>query len=306
MLDVHRLRLLRELSYRGTIAAVAQALAYTPSAVSQQLTALEREAGVALLERTGRGVRLTPAARTLVAHAEHVLAGLENAAAALAATKDGLAGRLRLGAFPSAARTLLPPALVALGRDHPDLELMVDEIDPADAAGLLRTGDLDAALTQDYDLVPVPEHAALESTVVLTEPMLLAAAEPAADLRALRSGAWIMGRPGTLCRLAAERICQAAGFEPRVRHQTDDFPTALALVAAGQGQAILPRLGAVNAPRGVVLTPLATTTRVRVTHRQGAGGQPAIAAFNGAIVDAVERYRATRCYAPAGRDGGTR
>src|SRR5439155_1309494 len=87
-------------------------------------------------------------------------------------------------------------------------------------------------------------------TVVLTEPMLLAAAEPAADLRAFRSGAWIMGRPGTLCRLAAERICQAAGFEPRVRHQTDDFPTALALVAAGQGQAILPRLGAVDAGGG--------------------------------------------------------
>jgi DNA-binding transcriptional LysR family regulator len=292
MLDVHRLRLLRELSYRGTIAAVAQALAYTPSAVSQQLTALEREAGVALLERTGRGVRLTPAAHTLVSHAEQVLAGLESAAAAVAATKGGLAGRLRLGAFPSAARTLLPPALVALGRDHPALELMVDEIDPADAAGLLRTGDLDAALTQDYDLVPVPEDAALESTVVLTEPMLLAATEASSDPRAFRSGAWIMGRPGTLCRLAAERICQAAGFEPRVRHQTDDFPTALALVAAGQGRAILPRLGAVNAPRGVVLTPLTTTTRVRVTHRRGADGHPAIAAFRGAIVDAVERYRA--------------
>lgn len=301
MLDVHRLRLLRELSYRRTIAAVAQALAYTPSAVSQQLTALEREAGVALLERTGRGVRLTPAAHTLVAHAEQVLAGLESAAAAVAATKGGLTGRLRLGAFPSAARTLLPPALVALGRDHPDLELMVDEIDPADAAGLLRTGDLDAALTQDYDLVPVPEHPALESTVVLTEPMYLASTSPPGSpagsapgrdeaVRAFRSGAWIMGRPGTLCRLAAERVCQAAGFEPRVRHQTDDFPTALALVAAGQGQAILPRLGAVNAPRSVVLTPLMTTTRVRVTHRRGAGGHPGIAAFHRAIEDAVEGY----------------
>jgi len=296
MLDVHRLRLLRELAYRGTIAAVAQALAYTPSAVSQHLSVLEREAGVPLLERTGRRVRLTAAGRVLVDHAEGVLAGLEGAEAALAAARHGLTGTLRLGAFPSAARTLLPGALVALGRDHPGLELMVEEQDPAHAAEALRTGALDAALTHDYDLVPVPEHPALESTVVLTEAMLLASSRPPADpgdpVGSFHTGDWILGKEGNLCGLAARRICEAAGFQPRIRHQTDDFPTALALVAAGQGQALMPGLGATHPPPGVVLTPLPVMARVAVTHRRGAGTHPAIAAFRAAVGQAVERYLA--------------
>src|SRR5689334_517279 len=112
MLDVHRLRLLRELSYRHTIAAVAQALAYTPSAVSQQLAALEREAGIPLLERTGRRVRLNAAGQALVAHAEAVLDELERAEASLAAARTTLTGRLRIGAFPSAAQVILPPVLI--------------------------------------------------------------------------------------------------------------------------------------------------------------------------------------------------
>jgi DNA-binding transcriptional LysR family regulator len=296
MLDLRRVRLLRELASRGTIAAVAQALAYTPSAVSQQLAVLEREAGCALLERTGRRVRLTPAGRTLVAHAEDVLAELERAEAALAASRQGLSGTLRVGAFPTAARVLLPPALVILGRDHPDLELMVEEVDPVDAAHALRTGDLDVALTQDYDLVPVPGQPALTSTVVLAEPMYLASAQPPADpadpIGSFRDRPWILGRPGTQCRLAAERICQAAGFDPGIRHQTDDYPTALALVAAGQGQTLLPRLGAVGAPTEVVLTPLASTSRVRITHRRGAEAHPAIAAFCITLSQTVERYQA--------------
>jgi DNA-binding transcriptional LysR family regulator len=297
MLDVHRLRLLRELAYRGTIAAVAQAMAYTPSAVSQQLSVLEREAGIPLLERTGRGVRLTAAARTLVGHAEEVLVRLERAEAALAVARQNLTGTLRIGAFPSAARTLLPPALVDLGRDHPGLEIMAEDFDPARAADAVRTGELDVALTQEYDLVPAPEHPALESTVVLTEPMLVASRHPPADpadpVASFRDGWWVMGKPGTLCRLAAERICQSTGFQPRVRHQTDDFPTALALVAAGQGQALLPRLAAVNTPGGVVLTPLPVMTRVSLTHRRGAGTHPATTALREAITRAVHQYVVT-------------
>src|SRR6266851_5303019 len=125
MLDVRKLRLLRELAHRATIAAVADALAYTPSAVSQQLAALEREAGVPLLRRTGRRVALTPAGAALAEHTEAVLALLEAAAAELAAASARLTGPLRIGAFPTAVRTILPTALVALGRDHPGLELMV-------------------------------------------------------------------------------------------------------------------------------------------------------------------------------------
>src|SRR5258708_28269792 len=130
-MDVRRLRLLLELARRGTITAVAEALSYTPSAVSQQFAGLEREAGVPLLERTGRRVALTPAGMILAQYAESILATLEEASAALAATRSALTGPLRVGAYPSAARTIVPPALVALGRDHPRLELMVSELDPA-------------------------------------------------------------------------------------------------------------------------------------------------------------------------------
>src|ERR1700727_687324 len=162
MIDVRRLRLLFELSRRGTITAVAEALAYTPSAVSQQLAALEREAGVPLLERAGRRVALNPAGALLARYAESVIAGLEEACAALAATRDTLAGPLRIGAFPSAARVILPPALIALGRDHPALELMVTELDPVAVPDALRTGALDVALTFTYDYVPTEPDSALE------------------------------------------------------------------------------------------------------------------------------------------------
>ncbi len=145
MLDVRRLRLLRELARRGTIAAVAEALAFSPSAVSQQLGVLEREAGLPLLERTGRRVRLTPAGQNLVLHAEAVLERLERADADLAAARGGLSGALRIGAFPTATRAIVPAALVALARLHPGLEPMVRETDPAEVAHALRAGDLDVA-----------------------------------------------------------------------------------------------------------------------------------------------------------------
>ncbi|MEU9004976.1 LysR family transcriptional regulator, partial [Streptomyces sp. NPDC048551] len=156
MLDVRRLRLLRELARRGTIAAVAEALAFSPSAVSQQLTVLEREAGLPLLERTGRRVRLTPAAQNLVRHADAVLERLERADADLAEARGGLAGALRIGSFPTATRAIVPAALVRLARRHPGLEPMISETDPAAVAHALRAGDLDVALVHEYDFVPAP------------------------------------------------------------------------------------------------------------------------------------------------------
>src|SRR5215469_13550184 len=179
MIDVRRLRLLLELTRRGTITAVADALAYTPSAVSQQLAALEREAGVPLLERTGRRVALTPAGTVLAGYAESVLAVLAEASAALAATRDSLTGPLRIGAFPSAARVILPPALVTLGRDHPGLELMVTELDPVDVPDALRSGALDVALTFVYDYVPATPDPALETEPLLDEIVYLATADQA-------------------------------------------------------------------------------------------------------------------------------
>ena len=140
MLDVRRLRLLCDLSRLGTIAAVAAAHTYSASAVSQQLSALEREAGVPLLERTGRRVTLTAAGRVVVRHGTAVLAALEQTSAALTALAAGLSGPLRIGAFPTAVRALLPATLVALGRSHPGLELMVTELDPVDVPAALGDG----------------------------------------------------------------------------------------------------------------------------------------------------------------------
>ena len=161
MLDVRKMALLRELARLGTIAAVAQAQFCTPSAVSQQLAALEREAGVPLLRRSGRGVVLTAAGADLAERAGGVLALLEEASAALASARAELSGELRIGAFPTAVRTLLPAALVALGAAHPRLELHVTELDPAQVPDALQAGLLDIALVHEYDYVPAEPDPAL-------------------------------------------------------------------------------------------------------------------------------------------------
>jgi DNA-binding transcriptional LysR family regulator len=288
MIDVRRLRLLLELSHRGTITAVADALAYTPSAVSQQLAALEREAGVPLLERSGRRVALTPAGVVLARYAGSVFAVLEEASAALAATRTSLAGRLRIGAFPSVAHTILPPALVTLGRDHPGLELMVTELDPVAVPDSLRAGTLDVALTFVYDYVPEEPDPALDTEPLLEEPVYLAAVPgagggQAGGIQDWRDASWIAGSPGTLCHTMVIRACQASGFTPRIRHYADDFATVLALVAAGQGVSLVPRLGVAQAPAGVALTPVSARRRASIAFRKGTGNHPAVAAFAAAI-----------------------
>ncbi|WP_412075392.1 LysR substrate-binding domain-containing protein [Streptomyces xanthophaeus] len=316
MLDVRRLRLLRELAHRGTIAAVAQALAFSPSAVSQQLGVLEREAGLPLLERTGRRVRLTPAGQNLVRHAEAVLERLEQADADLAEARSGLAGVLRIGSFPTATRAIVPAALTTLARRHPALEPMVSETDPAAVAHALRAGDLDVALVHEYDFVPAPSEPGLAAEPLYTEVMYLAA--PAAGtpdrpgpgagpelhpgpgqgpgpgpaqgavLRAHADAPWITATPGTLCHAMTVRACQAAGFAPRVRHQVDEFVTVLALVAAGQGVAFVPQLGiAGHEELGVRLTRLPMARRTRIAFRSGAAAHPAVAAFGAALRAAV-------------------
>ena len=280
MIDVRRLRLLLELTRRGTVTAVAEALAYTPSAVSQQLAALEREAGVPLLERTGRRVALTPAGMVLAGYAESVLATLEEASAALAATRDALTGPLRIGAFPSAARVILPPALVALGRDHPGLDLMVTELDPVDVPGALRSGALDIALTFVYDYVPAAPDPALDTEPLLEEVVYLATADPTrTSIEDCGDASWIAGSPGTFCHSLVLRACEASGFTPRIRHYADDFGTVLALVAAGQGVSLIPQLGLTGAPPQVTLTPLASRRRSSIACRKGTRHHPAVAAF---------------------------
>ncbi len=291
MLDVRRLHLLRDLARLGTIAAVAQVHGYTPSAVSQQLAVLQREAGVPLLHRSGRLVRLTPAATALVEHTEDVLAALEAAAAALASVHTGLSGLVRIGAYPTAVPTLLPRALVSLAARHPGLELMVCELDPVGIEDALRERRLDVAITHDYDVAPDPPRSTVDCVALLEEEVFLAAPagmELGADpVRGARAMPWIVGSPGTTCHQVAMSAAQAAGFAPQVRHYADDFTAVLALVAAAQGVALVPRLGTLRPPDGVDLRPLPMRRRTRVAYRRGAGRHPAVTACVDALRDSA-------------------
>ncbi|WP_030543563.1 LysR family transcriptional regulator [Streptomyces albus] len=307
MLDVRRLHLLRELDRRGTIAAVAEALTFTASAVSQQLSVLEREAGVPLLERSGRRVVLTPAGRTLVAHADAVLERLELAVSELAGAREGIRGPLRIGTFPSGGPAIVPAALAELARRHPALEPMVQEIDSARVSDGLRAGELDVALVHDYDFVPASPDTTVGQVPLLEEPMYLAtggATDGATDSApaagsAARGGTlaellgpwaaspWITARDGTTGHAMAVRACQAAGFQPRIRHQVNDFRTVLALAAIGQGAGFVPEMATAHAPEDVVLTRLPLFRRSKVAFRAGGGSHPAIAAFVAAARTAV-------------------
>ena len=224
---------------------------------------------------------------------QSVFAVLEEASAALAATRDSLTGPLRIGAFPTAARIILPPALVTLGREHPALELMVTELDPVDVPDALRTGALDVALTFVDDYVPAQPDPAVDTEPLLEETIYLASADPArTSIEDWRDAPWIAGSPGTLCHTMVIRACQACGFTPRIRHHADDFATVLALVAAGQGVSLIPQFGVINAPSEVTLAPLTSRRRTSIAYRKGTRHHPAIAAFAEAIRQSAGRLPA--------------
>ena len=194
MLDLRRLRLLSELARRGTIAEVARVVGYTPSAISQSLLQLEREAGVPLLERDGRRVRLTPAARGLVARTDRVLAELDAAEAELAADHGTVRGTVVIGAFPSAAAGLVAPAVADLCERHPELSCPVVEHEPEDGIPVLRSGELDVLVSESYEGVAAVPTGGLESHALLTEPLLLVLPREGAGAEPARGGA-ATGRP---------------------------------------------------------------------------------------------------------------
>lgn len=284
MFDPHRLRLLRELELRGTIVAVAQALDFTPSAVSQQLATLEREAGRSLLERTGRSVRLTEAGRVLAGHADLILAQLERARSDLDRLGGQVVGELRLGTFGSAMRTVVTPALLRLSAAHSSLRVRVTEVDPATAPDSLRSGQLDVALLQQYDCLPRWADPNLDAEPLFAEAVYLATSETVQhDLGDCATLPWISGTPGTLCDLATVRACENAGFHPEIRHRTDDFAAVLALVEAGQGVALVPDLAVVDVSDRVHLAKLPITRRTSLAYRRGAGSDPLVGAAREAL-----------------------
>ena len=280
MLDVRRLRVLREVALRGSIAGAAEALRFTPSAVSQQVAKLEREACVALVERGPRSISLTPAGWRLVEHAEAILDRLARAEIELRA----LAGEppaLRLGAITTAAVGIVPDALVRFGAVRPDVEVTVAEADPLASLARLPTREIDLAIVFEYDFVPLPADPRVVYEVLLEEPLrvVLPASHPLAQRRAVRLAdlaeeTWIRSTPRSSCHPFTERACRAAGFEPRIRFEFDDYAAMQNLVASGAGVALAPDLGLTRLSPGVAARPIAfgPKRRVLAAYRDGEGG----------------------------------
>ena len=254
MLSVARLRVLREVAHRGSISAAASALDYTQSALSQQIAALEAETGLALLERHPRGVTLTAAGQTLVGHAEGILAQLEAAEEALQAISGLHGGRLRMASFPSAGATLMPQAIAEFRAAYPEVELSLAEGEPEEVATRLRGGELDLALLFEFDGQSLDAGRAAR-VALLEDPMFLAlprehrlATRERLRLADLSGEAWVQTSQESNCSRHVVRCCHAAGFEPNVAFESDDYQTVQGLVAAGVGVALIPRM-ALAAPR---------------------------------------------------------
>ena len=268
MLDLRRLRLLRELATRGTIGAVATELDYSPSAVSQQLAQLEKEAGVPLLERVGRNVRLTAAAQTLVGHADVILARVEAAEADLQATAELITGTVRVAAIQSAGLHLLAPALRRLSEEHPALRVEVTDAEPETSMPSLALGSLDLVLADEYPLLPsAPTRGSISSRCSRSASASCCRSairwRPAAAR--WRSRRWRTSRGRSARRTSAYaelaiRACRAlGGFEPDVRHRSNDLLILLALVANGQAVTLLPDL--VRADREPASSPATSPKR---------------------------------------------
>jgi DNA-binding transcriptional LysR family regulator len=300
MLNVNRLRMLREVAGRGTIAAAAEAMFMTPSAVSQQMAVLEREAGVPLLERHGRGVQLTDAGRRLVADTELVLAALEHAEADLVDASRGITGHVRVSAFPTAARSVLVPMLPALRAAHPNLRVSMIDLEPEEAAPALKSRDLDVVLTYEWDLLPAIEDPGVEREELFSERVYLAL--PVTHALASRGGPvsvaeltaenWIVGRDATsmldLVRAAARR----SGYEPRTDLHSMDFEVILAAVEAGLGVALVPSLALVGFGGTVAVRQIADldlNRSVWAAVRRGSSHNPGIETVLEALREASAR-----------------
>jgi DNA-binding transcriptional LysR family regulator len=297
MLDLRRLKLLRELDARGTIHGAARALDYTPSAISQQLAVLEREAGTRLLERAGRNVRLTDAGRLLVRHAATLLDNMEAAEAELAALAAGRpAGVVRVASFQSAFLRIVAPAIAALAHSQPDVRIEAAEREVEEAVPALRLQQLDAVVGDEYEGLPRAIHADLTRQSLVREQvrLVLPANHPLAGrrrvpMKRLAGAEWAVCQPGTGHREMQIRACRRlGGFEPDLRHASDDFLILLELVRTTGACALLPDLVLEQGAPGVAVRSLAEGTIGReVFLITRASRTPAVEAVAQALADAA-------------------
>ena len=274
MLDMARLRILHQVAQHGSLTRAAAALSYTPSAISQQIAVLEREAGTLLLERHARGVRLTEAGRALIRHTERILTELRAAETTLAAISQSAAGRLRFGSFTTANATLMPRAVRAFQRRHPQVEVDLIEADRDEAMAAVLTHELDLALVYEFPVVPLQISAGVEITPLLVDALHVAlppdhrlAHRKRLRLTDLAEERWIQGVHHGSTIDVLPRACREVGFEPRIAFRTDDQMTVRGLVAAGLGVALAPSLTLPATPSDLVVRPLreASLTRTIMT-----------------------------------------
>ncbi|MEU7526832.1 LysR family transcriptional regulator [Saccharothrix sp. NPDC042600] len=292
MLDLGRLRALHAVATHGSVGAAATALGYTPSAVSQQIAKLERETRTTLLERRGRGVALTDAGFLLATTAGQVLKLVEEAEVTLEEQRGAAVGELRIGAFATAARGLLPATLVALARDHPALDVRLVEMDPPEGLEAVARGELDMAVTHDWVNTPLAVPDAVSrvrlgedvADVLLPVSHRLAAREVVVpeDLAGER---WICQPEGTICHDWLVNTFRGAGLEPDLAYRIAEYETQLALLSKGIGVALLPRLGRGELPAAVRAVPFTPTPtrRVFAVWRTQATRRPAVAATLAAL-----------------------
>jgi DNA-binding transcriptional LysR family regulator len=304
MLDVKRLRVLREVAAKGSFSAAAESLAYTQSAVSQQIAALEREAGTRLVERSARGVRLTEAGAALVRHADVILARLADAEAELEAIAGLRGGRLRLVSFATAGATIMPRAIALFRERHPGVELTLEPAEPDEALARLKSGEADIGLNIDAPFCAIDDDG-IERTHLLDDPMYVVlpsghplAAKPRIKLQELASEPWIGGSsggcPDTLILL---RACNTAGFEPRIAFHSDDYLAIQGFVAAGVGVSLIPDLALLAVRDDVAIRSLGAKPPARtieaVTLRDGYRS-PAVDAMLAILVEVGGEFAGER------------
>jgi DNA-binding transcriptional LysR family regulator len=328
-LSLNRLRMLRELSRCGTLTEAAAALHYTPSAVSQQLAALEREVCVPLLEHVGRRVRLTETGRVLAQHAEEILAAEERARIALEQARETLTADLTVGVLATLAGTLVPPTLATLAERHPGVRVKTREVVPEETQAAVRDGDLDLAFVLDYPAAPgsSTRDSALECTLIGVEQLHLVAprgslstpADPGesaerpfptaalprhtvegrtdfgtpVELADLAECSWIASGTDTEFGRALWSVCRTAGFTPRIAHQIDEQATAMAMVATGLGVTLVAELALPLRPVGVDVFPFREPIRRRITviRRTSTRDRPSERAFVRAALDTATSLR---------------
>ncbi|UGS35269.1 LysR family transcriptional regulator [Capillimicrobium parvum] len=305
MLDVKRLRVLREVAAQGSFSGAAESLAYTQSAISQQIAALEREAGTKLVERSARAVRLTEAGEALVGHADAILARLQAAERDLEAIAGLRGGRVRVVAFPSAGASLMPMAVAAFRERHPGVELILEPREPDEALVALKAGEADVAVTLEAGFAPI-EDEAIETVHLLDDPMFVAlpgdhpmAAKARLRLEDLQGEAWIQGTSRATCpdtRIFL-RTCAACGFEPRMAFQSDDYAAIQGFIAAGVGVALIPDL-ALTTPRDDIairtLVGVAPRRRVLAATLAGSARGPATQAMVAILEEVGRGWQASR------------